>query len=104
MPAITALVRGRIDISTMAAAMTQWINGRTYDLGSAESLPEKVLRSLAVDGPASAKDLAQRVSSELDSVYHALFRLQKRQSVRCDRAKRPYVWKVTSPDVNAEKA
>lgn len=96
MPAIVALVRGRIDASAMAEAMTQWIHGRTYDLGTAESLPDKVARSLAMEGPASAKDLAKRISSELDSVYHALFRLQKRQLVRCDRTKRPYVWKLAN--------
>jgi len=101
MPAIVALARGRIDAATMAHAMTNWLHGRSYDLGTAESLPDKVARSLAMDGPASAKDLAKRVTSELDSVYHALFRLQKRQTVRCDRSRRPYVWKLSNAQEEA---
>ena len=56
----------------------------------------KVARSLATDGPASAKALKKRISAELDSVYHALFRLQGRQIVRCDRSRRPYVWALVT--------
>lgn len=102
-PAIAAFVRGRIDSNAMARVLTQWLHGESYDLGAAESLPDRVSRSLAMDGPASAKDLATRIASELDSVYHALFRLQKRQIVRCDRSKRPYVWELTSATYERSK-
>ena len=95
-PAISAYVRGRISAAEMATAMTLWVHGRRYDLGRAESLSDKILRSLAMEGPASAKDIAKRIESELDSVYHALFRLQKRKDVRCIREVRPHVWKISS--------
>jgi hypothetical protein len=93
-PALIAFIRGRIDIRSMADVLSRWVRGESYDLGTAESLPEKVARSLASEGAASAKTLSKRISAELDSVYHALFRLQGRQIVRCDRSRRPYVWMV----------
>lgn len=97
-PAISAFVRGRIDTAQMAGVLTEWVRGQPYDLGVAESLPEKIVRTLAMAGPCSPKDLAKRTGAELDSVYHALSRLERRQVVRCDRATRPYAWALTSID------
>lgn len=91
-PAMQAFVQGKIDRDFMASVLTKWLHGQPFDLGLLEPLTDKIQRSLALDGPATPQQLCKRLNAELDNTYHALFRLQKRRLVQCDRSKRPFVW------------
>ena len=94
-PAINAYVRGRVELSTMAEVMTQWISGKPWDLGSSEVLSERIVHHLKSHKAKTAKDLAKALSVKLDSVYHSLLRLEKRRMVECRRSQRPHVWAAT---------
>lgn len=97
-PAMHAFVHGKIDHKRMADVLDKWSVGEPFDLGLRHSLTDKIHRSLGTDGSATPHQLAEKLSAELDSVYHALARLQRKRLVRCDRTKRPFVWHLTTSE------
>ena len=99
-----AFVQGKIDHDYMASILTKWTNGQQFDLGPLEPLTDKIRRSLALDGAATPQQLCKRLTAEIDNVYHALFRLQKKRVVQCDRSVRPFVWSLSMGSADAKES
>lgn len=93
-----AFVHGKIDHKRMAEVLEKWSSGEPFDLGLWHSLTDKIRRSLSTEGAATPQQLAEKLNAELDSVYHALTRLQRKRLVQCDRTKRPFVWKLMTTE------
>jgi hypothetical protein len=103
-PAITAYSRGKITSGVMASAMTDWLHGKDYALGSAESLPNRILRAMeAAGGPVSGKSIADKLEVTADTVLHSLLRLEKRRQVGCNRETRPLTWFVRREETRRDR-